>query len=322
MVSIIIPYKNAELYIEECIDSIISQTFENWELILVNDSSVDESNSIVQNYTQLDKRIKLFDSDGIGIIDALKKGYNNSKGDYITRMDADDIMHVDKIELLRKALVKSGKKHVSIGLVNYFSSNKILGEGYIKYANWLNELTKNKLNFSGIFKECTIPSPCWMMNRNDFHEIGGFNNDLYPEDYDLAFRMHINNIKITNVNKVIHQWRDHDLRTSRTDSTYEFKNFIPLKIEYLINDENREQIFLWGTGKKGKLIAKELLKKGHNFIWLTDNPNKQGKEIYGQIINETYVLQKEQYKTIIIAISSKNFSIPKNNKFNEFICFY
>ena len=322
MVSIIIPYKNAAFFIAECIDSVINQSHEMWELILVNDNSSDESKSIVKQYCKVDQRIKSYNSNGIGIINALRKGYNHSKGNYITRMDADDIMHIDKIKLLRKALIKSGENHVSIGLVNYFSSNKILGDGYIKYAKWLNYLTENKLNFSEIFKECTVPSPCWMIHRNDFNKIGGFENDKYPEDYDLALRMYINGIKISNVNVVIHQWRDHNLRTSRTDSKYDFKNFIPLKIEYLLKQKNNNSIVLWGTGKKGKLIAKELMKKEHDFIWITDNANKQGKEIYGQLIHETKFLKKEIFKTIICGVSSRGFTIPKNNKFNDYISFY
>ncbi len=322
MVSIIIPYKNAAIFIAECIDSIISQSYKNWELILVNDNSSDESNSIVEQYCKIDRRIKNYNSNGVGIINALCTGYNHSKGDYITRMDADDVMHIDKIKLLRKALSNSGKNHVSIGLVNYFSSNKILGEGYIKYAKWLNYLTENKLNFFEIFKECTVPSTCWMLHRNDFDKIGGFENDKYPEDYDLAFRMFINGINISNVNLVIHHWRDHNLRTSRTDSKYDFKNFIPLKIEYLLKQKNNNSIVLWGTGKKGKLIAKELIKKEHPFIWITENTNKHGKEIYGQLIHETKFLKKEIFKTIICGVSSRNFTIPKNNKFNAYISFY
>ena len=171
MVSIIIPYKNADLFIEESIDSIINQSYKNWELILVNDNSDDNSSLIAQKYSNNDIRIKHFNSDGNGIIDALIKGYKNSKGNFITRMDADDIMDVNKIELLRSSLKKSGNKYVSVGLVNYFSTGKDLAEGYVKYANWLNHLTLNNMNFKEIFKECTIPSPCWMMYMEDFQEI-------------------------------------------------------------------------------------------------------------------------------------------------------
>ena len=322
MVSIIIPYKNAELFINESIDSIINQSYKNWELILVNDNSDDNSSLIAQKYSNNDIRIKHFESDGNGIIDALRKGYKNSKGNFITRMDADDIMNENKIKLLRSSLKKSGKKYVSVGLVNYFSTGKKLAEGYIKYANWLNHLTLNKMNFKEIFKECTIPSPCWMMYRDDFQQIGGFDNQWYPEDYDLAFRMYLNNIKISCVDKIIHQWRDHQYRTSRTDSKYSFENFIPLKIEYFLKFKQHNKIFLWGTGKKGKLIAKELLKNNINFKWITNNKNKHGKEIYGQIIHGINLLEKQESKTIIIGISSPDFAPPNNNKFNDFISFY
>ena len=322
MVSIIIPYKNAELFLEEALDSIINQSYKNWELILVNDNSIDRSSLIAQKYSTNDFRIKHFNSDGNGIIDALSKGYKNSKGNFITRMDADDIMNENKIELLRTSLIKSGNRHVSVGLVHYFSSGKKLKEGYIKYANWLNQLTLNKMNYNEIFKECTIPSPCWMMFRKDFKQIGGFDNQLYPEDYDLAFRMFLNNIKIACVDEVIHEWRDHEFRTSRTDSKYSFENFIPLKIKYFMKLKEHNKIIVWGTGKKGKLIAKELLKNNINFTWITNNKNKQGKEIYGKKISELKLLDKLESKTIIIGISSPDFTPPKNNKFNDFISFY
>ena len=322
MVSIIIPYKNAEQFINESIDSIINQSYKNWELILVNDNSIDNSSLIAQKYSTNDFRIKHFNSDGNGIIDALSKGYENSNGKFITRMDADDIMNVNKIELLRSNLLKSGNRHVSVGLVNYFSTGKNLAEGYIKYANWLNQLSLNKMNFKEIFKECTIPSPCWMMYRKEFQQIGGFDNQWYPEDYDLAFRMFLNDIKIACVDEVIHEWRDHEFRTSRTDSKYSFENFIPLKIDYFMKFKEHNKIILWGTGKKGKLIAKELLKNNINFTWITNNKNKHGKEIYGKRINEINLLDNQESKTIIIGISSPDFTPPRNNKFNDFISFY
>ncbi len=322
MVSIIIPYKNAGEYIAECIESIIKQTYKNWEAIMVNDNSIDNSNAIVVRYCNQDHRVKYFNSKGNGIIDALKEGFSNSSGNYITRMDADDIMTIDKINLLRSTLLKSGKNNVSVGLVKYFSTNKDLGEGYIKYAKWLNQLTKQQNNFSEIFKECTIPSPCWMMYRDDFIKIGEFNQKTYPEDYDLAFRMYINNIKISKVNKVIHYWRDHNLRTSRNDSKYDYKNFIPLKIKYLNYEIKNQQLILWGTGKKGKNIAKELIEREISFKWITDNANKHNKVIYGLTIQNTDILDKKFHKKIICGVSSKDFSPSPKNKFNDFISFY
>ena len=99
MISIIIPYKNAMPFFEDCLNSIIDQTYSNFELILVNDHSNDNSENIAKKYQLTDKRIKSIKSNGNGIIAALISGAKIIKGDYITRMDADDIMKNDKLEL-------------------------------------------------------------------------------------------------------------------------------------------------------------------------------------------------------------------------------
>ena len=104
MISIIIPYKNAVPFFEDCLKSITNQTYSNFELILVNDNSNDNSENIANKYQLLDNRISSIKSDGIGIIEALITGSKIMKGDFLTRMDADDIMKNDKLELMKEKL--------------------------------------------------------------------------------------------------------------------------------------------------------------------------------------------------------------------------
>ena len=98
-VSILIPFKDTAIYLPECLDSIVNQSYKNWEAILVNDKSKDKSFDIVKKYTKIDSRIKLIQNQGDGIIDALQTAYHHSEGIYITRMDSDDIMMTNKIEV-------------------------------------------------------------------------------------------------------------------------------------------------------------------------------------------------------------------------------
>mgnify|MGYP000890439655 CR=1 FL=1 len=202
MVSIIIPYKNPSPFFKECLNSIINQTYKNIQIILVNDHSTDGSEKAAINYQKSDSRIETIKNNGNGIIDALNTGVKVAKGKFITRMDSDDIMMDNKIAELRTLLLISGKQHISLGCVKYFASEKKLGQGYINYAKWLNELTINSKNYSEIYKECTVPSSNWMMFKNDFEKISGFSNLNYPEDYDFAFRVLYKKIKITNSKKI------------------------------------------------------------------------------------------------------------------------
>ena len=324
MISIIIPYKNAMPFFEDCLSSIIDQTYSNFELILVNDNSNDNSEKVAKKYQLTDKRVKSIKSNGNGIIAALISGAKIIKGDYITRMDADDIMKNDKLELMRKKLVLNGIGHVCVGGVEYFSSNKNLESGYIKYSKWLNQLTYSENNFLDIFKECTIPSPCWMMYMKDFKKINQFNDLNYPEDYNFAFKLWENNFKTTAVRKAIHLWRDHPKRTSRVDSTYDHKNFLELKIKYLINREQKsfERLVVWGAGKKGKLLAKKLIEKKLEFYWMTENINKINKDIYGVKISDKGIVKQDFKKLIICCISDPLFELPISDKMNRFISFY
>ncbi len=307
LVSILIPFKNTAKFLHECIQSIINQTYSNWELIIVDDNSTDKSFSIVENYVVTDGRIKLFKNEGNGIIDALRLALNESKGELITRMDSDDIMFPSKLEVLSTNLIKLGQGHLAVGKVKYFSEDGI-GNGYAKYELWLNRLTKTGSNFSEIYKECVIPSPCWMAFKDDLLACDGFNPNRYPEDYDLAFRFYKNNLKCIPCEKVLHYWRDYEIRTSRTHEHYAENHFIALKLNYFLelNYIKEKSLTIWGAGNKGKVLAKTLVKKGIPFHWICDNPNKIGREIYGQELKPFQFLEGIQNPQSIITVANVN----------------
>ena len=121
LVSIITPFKNTGLYLKECIESIQNQTYKNWELLIVDDHSSDNSSEIIAGYAHDDSRIKLLKNQASGIISALRTGYTHSSGQFITRMDSDDIMAKNKLKYLVNNLREYGTGHVATGLVKYFS---------------------------------------------------------------------------------------------------------------------------------------------------------------------------------------------------------
>jgi len=286
LVSIVMPVKNAMPYLRACLDSILDQTYQEWELIAINDGSEDNSKALLDHYAQSDARIQVHDNQGSGIIPALQSAYKYTSGDLITRMDADDIMVPSKLVDMARGLINQ-KESVAVGQVKYFSSDGILGDGYRKYQDWLNGLSAHGDNFNDIYKECVIPSPCWMMHRADFEKIGGFQSEVYPEDYDLAFRMYQANLNVIPCKVILHQWRDYATRTSRNDENYADNRFLHLKVHYFIeiDYDGAQQLILWGAGNKGKQIARLLIEKGIDFQWVCDNPNKIGHDIYGVILD-------------------------------------
>ncbi len=190
LISILVPFKNTERYLVDCLESILQQSYTQWELLIVDDGSTDSSCQIVQKYADKEARIHLFSNDGKGIIEALQTAYKHAKGTLITRMDSDDLMAIHKLQSMQKQLCLHGEGHMALGAVRYFSE-KGIGDGYKRYETWLNSLTSKGRNFEDIYKECVIPSPCWMVYKSDFEDCGGFTpTSTYPEDYDLAFRFY------------------------------------------------------------------------------------------------------------------------------------
>lgn len=301
LVSILIPFKNTADFLEECLDSIILQHLENWEVFAVDDHSTDGSKQIVAAYAQKDPRIQLLPNKGNGIIEALRTGYSVSRGTFITRMDSDDIMRPNKLEHMVAKLVEKGKGHIAIGQVLYFSQEGI-SNGYARYEAWLNRLTESGNNYSEIYKECVIPSPCWMTYKEDLEVCGAFIPNRYPEDYDLTFRFYENGLKCIACSEVLHLWRDYPTRTSRTSEHYAQNYFLDIKLHYFLKLDHKPKrpLVVWGAGSKGKTIASKLIEQNIHFIWLCDNPKKIGKKIYGQkLLHYQHLTELTQPQSII-----------------------
>lgn len=317
MVSIVMPMRNALPYLHECIESIINQTHTKWELIVVNDHSTDESLEALQAFSKKDNRITVLNTTGKGIIDALRLAYSKTKGIYITRMDADDIMPPKKLELMRQKLIDFPNAVVT-GKIKYIGEN--LREGYQKYEIWMNTMMENETHYEQIYRECVIPSPAWMIKRDLFDKIDGFNPNTYPEDYDLTLRMYKSNIPIKSVKEIVHIWRDYQERTSRNDPNYAFNTFEVLKTQYFlnINYDKSKTLVLWGGGKKGKNIAKLLIEYKIQFIFACNNPKKINQEIYGlNMENIDTIFESNQSYQSIIAVANPDDQIEIKKTLNN-----
>lgn len=284
-ISILLPAKDEAEFISECLESILHQSIGNWEAVIVDDHSQDNTGALVKEFAQKDDRFKLFQNEGEGIIHALRTALKHSTGDLISRMDADDVMYPNKLEVLSKKLETFGENYIAVGGVHYFSEDRVKS-GFQNYQNWLNQRTREGTNFDDIFRECPIPSPNWMMFRSILRSIGAFDSDIYPEDYDLAFRMKLAGIKVAPCDEITHHWRDYPTRTSRTHDNYKDHTFTDIKWYYFDKffREPSKQLVIFGTGFRGKKLAAHLVEQSVHFSWVSHNPEKIGKHIYGVMI--------------------------------------
>jgi len=178
IITILMPLHNATQYIDDCIESIVKQSFEKWELIIVDDFSTDDTVNFVKKWILNDSRISYFKNEKKGIIPALSTAFNKSKGKYITRMDGDDLMPENKLELFYNEIKKEQGLIVVTGKVKYFSEEKV-SEGYLRYEKWLNEQVDRGTHWKNIYRECVIASPNWMVSRMCFEKIFALTDLVY-----------------------------------------------------------------------------------------------------------------------------------------------
>ena len=305
LVSIIMAAKDTAPYLEECLNSILEQTYRNWELIAINDHSSDETPEILRKYAAVDSRIKVIDSIRHKLIPALKEGYALAKGELINRMDSDDKMPPYKLEIMVQEWKKYGKGHIVAGGTAHFVDDGEVGGGFLRYEEWLNDIARTNTHYQCIYQECVIPSHCWMIHKEDFDTVQAFEPEFYPEDYDLCFRFYKQGLKVIGIDKIVHFWRDRSDRISRTWEVYKDNRYFDLKLQYffeLDRDINRP-LAIWGAGRNGKDLVKRALPYQPDLHWVCDNEQKVGKDIYGILMEHFSAIPSMDQPQILIAIA-------------------
>lgn len=204
LVSIILPVYNAEDYLEKSVNSILCQTYECFELIIVDDGSTDTSLSILNKLADQDERVKLHTRSNKGLIFTLNEMILLARGDYIARMDADDIAHPQRIEK-------------QVGFLSENNDVAVLGTGY----DYINEAdikigsrkvtSHSSLVRSSLLVGNPIAHPTVMFNKAKCGSELYYNDSyLHAEDFELWVRLAINNdCKLANLNSTLLDYRVH-----------------------------------------------------------------------------------------------------------------
>lgn len=199
LVSVLITVFNDELHIEQAVRSILDQTFQDFEIIIVNDGSTDQTASILQQLADKDRRIRIVDQPNMGTAAAANKGLENCTGKYIARLDSDDMSYPNRL----KTEVDFLEAHPEIGLVGggcHISDNtgRIIGVRNIKTRN----------PFKTLQRRCIYQQSDVMFRRSILDKIASpiYRDKLKAEDYDLWLR--ISEVtKIAKLNEVLGVWK-------------------------------------------------------------------------------------------------------------------
>jgi len=211
LISVIIPVYNTELYIKEALDSLIAQTFENWEAILVDDGSTNKCPDICAEYVEKDSRFRYIRKSHEGTILARKIGLENSKGEFIANLDSDDIYHPQFLEKMF-AKIKEGDNDF------VYCNFKSLGINYKDYKAEYYKLSDDKLEncYNAINK---VTETIWskLVKRKIYAKV------LFPQIGDFRSEDTIQSVQITYHSKKI-EFIPEYLYLYRDDSIYSVAN--------------------------------------------------------------------------------------------------
>lgn len=144
LISIIVPVYNAEHYLKRCIESVIRQTYINWELLLVDDGSVDNSYALCASYCQQDSRILCFHTENLGCVHARKVGIRQAKGKIITFLDSDDWIEADALRYMQENMLASQADCVIAGYIEEAGTEERVKLNAIPPGNYQKEKLQNE----------------------------------------------------------------------------------------------------------------------------------------------------------------------------------
>ncbi|MEA3265832.1 MAG: glycosyltransferase [Candidatus Fermentibacteria bacterium] len=261
-VSVLFPFKDADRFITAALESLVSQTFDNFEVIMVDDGSSDNSRKIAEKFSRQDSRFRLF-SGGNGLVSSLNYGLSVATGKWIARFDSDDICHPARLALQHALAEDHGEKTVVSCRVRSFPDSEV-SSGYRSYENWINSLESFIQIEHNLFVESPIPHPTAFYSREAVIAAGGYANLGLPEDYELWLRLWSNGFRFVRVPRVLLAWRERSDRFSRTSSMYSLTSFYRTKARYLghVPCLAGKRVYVAGSGQAARRLGKEIKRQG------------------------------------------------------------
>ncbi len=282
MISVLLPVYNGEKYLREAIDSVLNQTFREFELIILNDGSTDNTEIIIKSYT--DERIRYYKLEHQGLPTILNFGLREAKYNVIARMDADDICDLSRLEKQLKFL----QNNPSIDLVG---ANVILFQEQTNQKAKINLPEYNEHIKEQLPRKCCIAHPTIMFRKQIVTSIGGYNVKSLVEDWELYLRL-IDKISFYNLQDYLLFLRKHNNNLSY-NKKFSIAQEELIKSHYLMKCNS----FL-----KTKEIAKANFDIGY-FYYLRDD------EKFKQYFEKAWKIDKINFRYLYFLVVGKYFRI-------------
>jgi glycosyltransferase involved in cell wall biosynthesis len=265
-ISVILPFRNAGKTLAKSLASIARQTFYAFECVTIDNCATDDSADIAKDFCDRDARFKLITESSQGVVFAHNAGMKHAKGNFIARMDADDVMFPDRLEKQYSFLQQNKDVDVVAGQAEYVSHSKNTF-GFQRYVEWSNSILGSKDIYLKRFIESPIINPTVMWRKEVSDQYGTYQHGEFPEDYELWLRWLDRGVKIAKLPFPIIQWVDSPKRLTRTDKRYSDLAFFNIKTSYLAKwlktyNPHHPKVSVWGASRISRKRAQVLEEHG------------------------------------------------------------
>ena len=313
-ISVLMSVYNGEDYLNEAIDSILNQTYKDFEFIIVNDGSTDNSEKIINTYK--DQRIRYIKRENGGLSAALNTGLFMANGKYIARMDADDISRKDRLEK-QLAFMESNTEIVALG-----SGITYIEENGAQIFSYVNKMSPEEIK-DNILKRCPIAHPTAFYRKDVAINCGGYYEKIkqYFEDH-LLFKKMLAYGSLFNLNEFLLYYR---LVPNSITSNKEFKNsYLAIRQRTLISEEitDEDQKLLFEIKSRGNKDlnfkkSKYYLYLGKLYLWRNPNKKKSKQNLKNSLgfyfTIETLILYMLTFLPSSMIVLAYNFIDKKRN---------
>jgi glycosyltransferase involved in cell wall biosynthesis len=278
-VSVLLPFLNSEKTLGFAIESVLRQSLQNLQLVLVNNNSGPAASELAAEYARKDVRILLVHEAQAGIAFALNAGLKYCSAPLIARMDADDIAHPQRLEKQQRYLLQNPEVGV-VSCRTYMPEHETDNTGYRLFADWQNNLISTQQHAHYRFVESPLAHPSAMFRSSLIQQWGNYSTAAEPEDYELWLRWMNKGVLFYKLPETLLQWNDRADRLSRTHTHYSERAFYELKCRYLAHYirthvSPHKKVVVCGTGKDSRTRAALLEKNGVTVSAFTDVVHKQ-----------------------------------------------
>lgn len=287
-ISVILPVRDAAATLGMALDSLRAQTRPDWECLIMDDGSTDDSPALAARLSAEDRRFRLFARPHRGLVAALNAGLAEARGHFIARLDADDACAPERFAWQASWLERDN----ALGLVSCqvrFGGDRQRQAGFARHVDWLNSLLTPEAIARNRFIESPVAHPSVMFRRELVERWGGYRDGPFPEDYELWLRWLEQGVRFAKVPRELLLWTDRPDRLSRRNPRYSPRAFAAVKAPYLARAIRRSQrgraLWIWGAGRETRRRLTGLLAEGLTVSGFIDvDRNKWGRHRDGRLV--------------------------------------